>query len=195
MSSAVNRNEMWAKYGVANWRANIVRHLLMRIALGFVIGWFGFQQIRKPAEWIYFIPAIVSDHSAVADTDLILAHGFLLMLAASGVLFGIVFMGACFLAAALLGEIILSLFLVGDSANQIVRDSGLLGLAIALALDPIRFWHLELASWHRLSPIRQYSNSGEHPPSLGWGALWRVRAVGMTFLAATMLALALFLPR
>ena len=174
---------------MAKWRADIIRHLLMRFTLGTVLGWFGIQQILSPAEWIDFVPAIFSRYSPIMETDLILLHGSLLILAGAGILLGVVFMGASLLAAGLLIEIIISLFLVGSPANLIVRDMGLLGLAIALVFDSTRFWHLELGQWLRLSPIRPNANPGNQTSSLGWKALWRVRIVSVTFLAFPILAM------
>lgn len=179
--------------GFANWKAHAVRHLIMRFALGLVLGWFGIQQVRAPANWVDFVPSFASQYSPVANTSLVLWHGFLLLMASSGIILGVAFTEACLLAAALLCEIIASLFLDGGPAHLIVRNVGLLGLAIALALDPVNFWRLELAQWHRLAPDRPHTSHGDHPSPLGWKALWRIRVVGITLFVAFVPALTLLL--
>jgi hypothetical protein len=179
--------------GFANWKAHAARHLIMRFALGLVLGWFGVQQVRAPANWVDFVPSLVSQYSPVTNTGLVLSHGFLLLVASSGIILGVAFTSASLLAAALLCEIIASLFLDGGPAHLIVRNVGLLGLAIALALDPVNFWRLELAQWHRLAPDRPHTSPNPQTPPLGWKALWRIRVVGVACIVAVMLALTFLL--
>lgn len=116
----------------------MARHLLMRITLGFILAWFGVQQVLNPSEWTDFIPAIISGYSPIAAVDLILLHGIFLLIAATGIILGLFFVGSCLLAAGIFFEIILALLLTGNNGSLIVRDVGLLVLAIALALDPVR---------------------------------------------------------
>ena len=65
-------------------------------------------------------------------------------MAATGIVLGLFLRKACLLAAGLLLEIIVGLVLTGDDAGLIVRDLGLLALAVTLALDPTQFLRVTL---------------------------------------------------
>jgi uncharacterized membrane protein YphA (DoxX/SURF4 family) len=120
---------------MTNIDPQIVRHLLLRFCLGFILVWFGTQQLVNPGEWTGFVPEFVSSHSPVSGVGLILAHGALLLLSGIGISFGVFPKSASLLAAALLLEIIVVLFLKGNSGGLIVRDVGLLGMAVVLTID------------------------------------------------------------
>lgn len=122
-----------------------VRHVLMRLGLGFVLGWFGLQELRTPSEWAVFVPSFVSGLSPVGVDDLVLLHGFLLLVAASSLVLGLLFLPGCLLAAGLLAEITLGLWLEDGVNDLLVRDIGLLAAASALALDGVRMWRLDSA--------------------------------------------------
>src|SRR3990172_4337828 len=136
---------------MGEWDRGKARHLLMRLAMAFVLSWFGVHELRSPAEWAVFVPSFVSDHSPIAVNDLILLHGFLLLVAAAAITFGLFYLLGCLLAMSLLSDIILGLWLDDGISDLVIRDLGLMGLAAALALDPLRFWHLERALAERLS--------------------------------------------
>ena len=105
------------------------RHLLLRIALGSILAWFGMQQAINTGEWTGFVPSIISSDSPVAIADLILLPCVFPLLAATGIVLGLFLRKACLLAAGLL--IIVGLVLTGDDAGLIGRDLGLLALAVA----------------------------------------------------------------
>ena len=142
-------------------RLQRARHLLMRITLGFILAWFGVQQVLNPSEWTDFIPAIISGHSPIAAVDLILLHGIFLLVAATGIILGLFFVGSCLMAAGIFFEIILVLLLNGNNGSLIVRDVGLLALAIALALDPVQFLKVTLtpSSWETFRRIQAFAAS------------------------------------
>lgn len=123
----------------------------MRLTLGFVLAWFGIQQTLNPSEWIDFIPAIVSNHSPIPATGLIHIHSAFLLLAAAGLVTGLFLVGASLLATAVILQVTISLLLDGGVAALIVRDVGLLGMAGALAIDPVRFWCLKSLRPHTKS--------------------------------------------
>ena len=111
----------------------------MRVALGGILAWFGAHQVANTGDWVQFVPGFISGSSPVADDVLIVWHGSALLIASFGVLLGVALRGAAVLAAILLIGIMTALVVKGDSAHLIVRDLGLLGLAIAVACDPVRF--------------------------------------------------------
>lgn len=135
-------------------RSQIIRHLLMRLMMGFILGWFGGLQVRSQSDWVDFVPDFISRLSPIADSYLIFLHGSLLLLAAVGIFLGLRFAAASLLATILLSFIIFTLIVGEGSVNLIVRDIGILGLAIGLTFDPVRFWQLDTAQWLAWRKIR-----------------------------------------
>lgn len=120
-----------------------VRHVLMRAGLAFVLAWFGVNELRKPSDWAVFAPAFVVHHSPVAINTLVVLHGFLLVLAATFVLVGLFQPLAGLLSTGLMAEIMFGLWLSSGVSDLFVRDVGVLTLAVAVALDPVRAWQFE----------------------------------------------------
>jgi hypothetical protein len=128
------------------WDRDGARHIVMRLGLAFVVGWFGIQELRSPSEWAVFVPSFVGHISPVAVNDLVLVHGFLLLLACCSIVAGLLYLPGCLLAMGLLAEILFGLWWDGGGISDLViRDVGLFALAGALAIDPSRFWHLDNA--------------------------------------------------
>jgi hypothetical protein len=163
----------------------------MRLALGFVLGWFGVNELRNPADWAVFVPTFVSDHSPVAVNDLILLHGFLLLLAAAAVTLGLFYLLGSLLAMGLLADIVLGLWLDGGVNDLVIRDIGLFALAAALALDHRRFWHMDsvIAEWL----LRQRSKPKKGRPPLPQTALWAARTGSGILLVTAVLGLGFIL--
>lgn len=137
-----------------HWDWDDARHLVLRLGLGFVLGWFGTQELHSPSEWGVFVPSFVGSISPVSVDDLILLHGFLLLIACGSVVLGLAYRPGCMLAMALLGEIIFGLWWDGGGISDlVVRDIGLLGLAAGMTLDGSRFLHADNVV-RRLQPRR-----------------------------------------
>lgn len=172
------------------WERGNARHLLMRAGLGFVLAWFGVQELRNPADWAVFVPTIVADHSPVAINDLILLHGFLLLLAAAAIVLGVLYVLGCLLAVGLVVDISLGLWLDGGVSDLVIRDIGLLALTGALAVDPVRFWHVDNALPTLLSrrqPVQPRSKGVKAPPPRE--PTWQPRAGAGAALLAVVLVL------
>ena len=120
-----------------------VRHLVMRLALAFVLGWFGLHELHNPSEWTAFAPSFIVHHVPHQVNNLVLLHGFLLTLAAASVLLGLVYLGGALLATGILATVGLELWVDGGVSDVMIRDIGVLGLAAALLVDPVRVWHLD----------------------------------------------------
>jgi hypothetical protein len=128
------------------WDRDGARHMAMRLGLAFVLGWFGVQELRSPSEWAVFVPSFVGNISPLAVNDLVLIHGFFLLLACCSITAGLLYLPGCLLAMGLLAEILFGLWWDGGGISDLViRDVGLFALAGALAIDPSRFWHLDNA--------------------------------------------------
>jgi hypothetical protein len=140
--------EVW-RLRMANIDFQIVRHLVLQVCLSFILVWFGIQQVISPSEWAGFVPGVISSHIPVGGVELILAHGVLLLLSATGIFFGVFPKSASLLAAALLLEIIVVLFLKGESEGLIVRDVGLLAMAVVLTFDQFPVLTVRSTQWVR----------------------------------------------
>ena len=175
------------------WNRDGVRHVAMRLGLGFVMGWFGLQELRSPSEWAVFVPAFVSDASPVAVNDLVVLHGFLLVLAAASVVLGLFYLPGALLGVGLVVEIVFGLWYDSGFNDLVVRDLGLLGLAAALAADGTRFWHLdEVLARQRLaarSSRRRSEREGSAAPGQHWAA--RAGAAGALIGVVALLGVAL----
>ncbi len=171
-----------------------VRHLVMRLALAFALGWFGVQELHKPSDWGVFVPNVVSHHYPHAVNNLVILHGFLLTLASASVFFGLAYFAGSALAAALLGEVVIGLWLDGGVSDLVIRDIGLFGLATAVAVDPVRVWHLDGLVGARLRAMRAPASRKQGRkgalPSTSPRPVWVTHAVSGALLLVAVLGLA-----
>lgn len=100
-----------------------------RIVLGLVFFWFGYHELVQPGGWTQYVP-VVSESSSPAII-LVLAHGWVLFVLASALVFGVAPRVAAAAASVVMLEIVISLAVTGVDATA-VRDVGVLGLAICL---------------------------------------------------------------
>ena len=114
---------------------NMNREVILSYFLGFVVLWFGANEIMSPAKWTVFVPefmkALVGAQMLV---DLVILHGILLVVCGLALVFNYYRRLAASIVCLMLLDIIITLFL-GEGLDEIVaRDIGLLGMAFALAL-------------------------------------------------------------
>ncbi len=172
------------------WNRDGARHVAMRLGLGFVMFWFGVQELRSPSEWTVFVPSFVSDLSPIAVNDLVLLHGFLLVLAAGSVGLGLLYVPGALLAIALLAEIVFGLWYDSGFNDLVVRDIGLFGVAAALAADPSRFWRLENVLARPRTVARSSRRRAGRDGSVATGGRgWTLQAGGALGLVAVALVL------
>jgi hypothetical protein len=100
------------------------------ILLGLVLAWFGYHELVRPALWTGYVPVI--DASSGLAVLLVLAHGWLFLLLAVALIAGIAPRAAATVAAVALAEIVISLAVTGGLSDLVLRDVGVLGLAICL---------------------------------------------------------------
>jgi uncharacterized membrane protein YphA (DoxX/SURF4 family) len=100
-----------------------------RIVLGLVFFWFGYHELVQPGGWTQYVP-VVSESSSPAII-LVLAHGWVLFVLGSALVFGVAPRVAAAVASVLMLEIVISLAVTGVDATA-VRDVGVLGLAVCL---------------------------------------------------------------
>jgi uncharacterized membrane protein YphA (DoxX/SURF4 family) len=101
------------------------------ILLGLVLAWFGYHELVRPAPWTGYVPVLNPDSGFAVV--LVLIHGWVLLLLAVALVAGVAPRTAAALAAVLLLEIVISLTVSDGLSDLVLRDVGVLGLAVCLA--------------------------------------------------------------
>ena len=114
----------------ATWAAT-----LTRITLGLVFAWFGYHELADPRLWTGYVPVVPATSSA--SVVLVLIHGVVLFVLAVALVVGVVPRAAGAIGALLMVEIVVSLGVSGIN-DIVVRDVGVLGLAVAVAVSQSR---------------------------------------------------------
>jgi len=100
-----------------------------RILLGVVFFWFGYHELVQPDGWTQYV--LVVPKTSTLAIILVLAHGWVLFVLASALVFGIAPRLSAAVASVLMLEIVISLAVTG-MADTALRDVGVLGLAVCL---------------------------------------------------------------
>jgi uncharacterized membrane protein YphA (DoxX/SURF4 family) len=108
----------------ADWAPTVAR-----VLLGLVLAWFGYHELVQPSLWTGYVPLVSASSLAVL---LVLAHGWLLLMLAVALVAGIAVRTAAAVAVVLLLEIVVSLAWTSGLSDLVLRDVGVLGLAVSL---------------------------------------------------------------
>ena len=108
----------------------INREAILSYFLGFVVLWFGIEEVMHPANWTIFVPQFFGTGDTL--TYLVIFHGVLLLACGLSLIFNFHRRVAAVVFSLMLLEIIINLFLVDGLSEIVVRDIGLLGMAITL---------------------------------------------------------------
>jgi uncharacterized membrane protein YphA (DoxX/SURF4 family) len=103
---------------------------IARVLLGLVLAWFGYHELVQPSLWTGYVPVVSA--TSTAAVVLVLAHGWLLLVLAVAAIAGIATRVVAAVAAVLLLEIVISLWVTAGLSDLTLRDVGVLGLAIIL---------------------------------------------------------------
>ncbi len=101
-----------------------------RVLLGLVLAWFGYHELVRPSLWTGYVPVVPASSSLAVL--LVLAHGWLLLVLAVGMVAGIAVRTLAAVAVVLLLEIVVSLTVTNGPSDLTLRDVGVLGLAVCL---------------------------------------------------------------
>ncbi len=102
--------------------------VVSRILLGLVLAWFGYHELVVPKLWTGYVPFL--SPASTASQILVLLHGIVLGVLAAGLIAGVLpRMLAAFASLAML-EIIITLTITGGLSDLVLRDVGVLGLAL-----------------------------------------------------------------
>jgi uncharacterized membrane protein YphA (DoxX/SURF4 family) len=100
-----------------------------RVLLGLVLSWFGYHELVQPSLWTGYVPLVSGSGLPVL---LVLAHGWLLLMLAVAMFAGIAVRAVAALSALLMIEIVTSLTITNGLSDLVLRDVGVLGLAVCL---------------------------------------------------------------
>jgi uncharacterized membrane protein YphA (DoxX/SURF4 family) len=114
----------------ATWAATSTR-----LILGLVFLWFGYHELVNPRLWTGYVPVVPA--TSTASVVLVLAHGVVLFVLAVALLVGVAPRAAGAFGALLMVEVVVSLGVSGIN-DIVVRDVGVLGLAVAVAVGQSR---------------------------------------------------------
>ena len=101
-------------------------------ALGFVVAWFGANEILAPQEWVAFAPPFLGDGNLAAS--LVAIHGIVLVSCALFLFLKLYRRIAAAILALIFVEVVIGLVMQTGLSDIAVRDIGLCGLSVGLAL-------------------------------------------------------------
>ncbi len=104
-----------------------------RILLGLVLAWFGYHELVVPKLWTGYVP-VLSPSSQVSEV-LVLFHGIVLSVLAVGLIFGVIPRTMALLASLAMLEIVVTLILTAGFSDLVLRDIGVMGLALIVAAN------------------------------------------------------------
>ena len=114
----------------ATWTATLTRFIL-----GLVFAWFGYHELADPRLWTGYVPVVPA--TSTASVVLVLVHGAVLFVLSVALVVGIAPRAAGAIGALLMVEIVISLGVSGIN-DIVVRDVGVLGLTVAVAVGQSR---------------------------------------------------------
>ena len=101
-----------------------------RIILGLVLAWFGYHELVVPKLWTGYVP-FISTTSQLSQV-LVLIHGVILSILAVGLVVGVLPRTFAGIAALTMLEIVISLTITAGLSDLVLRDIGVLGLALSV---------------------------------------------------------------
>lgn len=114
----------WADQLAAEWAPTAGR-----VILGLVLAWFGYHELVQPSLWTGYVPVVSGSALLVI---LVLVHGWLLLMLAVAIFAGIAVRTVAAVSVVLLLQIVTSLTISSGLSDLVLRDVGVLGLAVCL---------------------------------------------------------------
>ncbi len=111
--------------GLASWGTT-----LGRVILGLVLAWFVYHELVVPKLWTGYIP-LLSPTSQLSQM-LVLVHGVVLAILAIGLIAGVMPRLFAAIASLVMIEIVTSLIVTAGLSDLVLRDIGVLGLAVSV---------------------------------------------------------------
>lgn len=106
--------------------------LVMRVFLGFVLLWFGVNEVLDSEYWSGYVPPLVASVLPFKVNLFVQMHGVVLSLLALSLFFNLYIRYTGFMVIGVLLSIIGGLIMIDGFNEIVVRDIGLFGLALAI---------------------------------------------------------------
>lgn len=106
---------------------------ILSLFLGFVVIWFGYNEVTNPEAWGVYVPSFIGATGAMLN-NLVMAHGAVLVLSGLAIIFNFHRKAGASVIALMLLSIVITLVMGAGLDDVAVRDIGLFGMALALAL-------------------------------------------------------------
>ena len=103
---------------------------VLSYTLGFVVAWFGLNEVLMPQEWVTFAPAFLGNGTLALT--LVVLHGIVLVSSALLLFFNLYRRVAAAVLVLIFVEVIIGLVTQTGLSDIAVRDIGLCGMAVAL---------------------------------------------------------------
>lgn len=113
--------------------------VVMRWFLGFVLLWFGINEVIDPRYWSGYVPPIVLQFFPFSVNVFVQSHGLILSLLGLALFFKIHIPITGFVTMGVLLSIIGGLIMMDGFNEVVVRDVGLFGLALAIWLHDLQY--------------------------------------------------------
>lgn len=114
------------------------RHILTRLSLAVVFIGIGLWEIIQPSAWSFYVPAFIPLNANLFT----MMQGTALAIMGAGVLLGIYLRVFSALAALMMLAILVDLVMLFGFNDLVIRDSGVLLIALALFFDDVRYKRL-----------------------------------------------------
>lgn len=112
-----------------NW---LTQENIVSLALGFVVLWFGVNEIVDTKNWLGFVPEFMGQGTLAYAA--VIFHGIVLSVTGFMLILNVRRRWAAIVLVLIFTELIVDLIIGGIAKDIIVRDIGLWGMAIALAV-------------------------------------------------------------
>ena len=103
------------------------------MATGLILGCFGVWELTGPSQWTGYVPQFLGN--TASPVLLVLLHGWLLFLLGTAALIDFAPAATAWIAVVVLAEVAGGLLLTSGFTEILVRDVGLLALALVWALE------------------------------------------------------------
>ena len=108
------------------------RENILSFFLGVVVVYFGFSEVSAPLKWVGMVPEFFGEGEMIRY--LVMIHGAILLVSGFALFFNFKRRAAAAIIAIMLLSIVVNFFQTGGVNPTMMRDVGLLGLALGLAV-------------------------------------------------------------
>ncbi|MEX2052301.1 MAG: hypothetical protein WD991_01220 [Candidatus Paceibacterota bacterium] len=109
------------------------RENILSFFLAVVVLWFGYQEVSAPENWVSLVPEFFGNGENLRY--MVLAHGAILILSGLFLIFNFKRRIAAGVIALMLLGIIINFYQTGGISATLIRDVGLLGMALGLLVN------------------------------------------------------------